>query len=104
MRALRRGKPPSLLLALPSGGLTIALTTQIAALSWLLETRYHLAIEDVALVWAAGPLAGIVGQLAVGHASDRTWLLVLLAGLIALLLDVAINIGLNPARALIAEE
>ncbi len=130
----------SLVLALPSGGLAVALTTQITALSWLLQSRYHLAIDDIALVWAAGPLAGIVGQLAVGYASDQTWLLggrrrpwllfsgvltalalvallhladaaallggmplVLLAGLVALLLDVAINMGLNPARALIAD-
>lgn len=130
----------SLLLAIPSGGLAIALTTQITALSWLLQTKYGLAIDDIALVWAAGPLAGILGQLAVGHFSDKTWCfggrrrpylllsgaltaaaliallnlssiaelsggvaLVALAGGIALTLDLAINFGLNPARALIAD-
>lgn len=140
MPALRQNAAFRLLLSAPSAGLGIALTTQITALSWLLQTRYRLEIDQIALVWAAGPLAGIVGQLAAGHASDRTWWLggrrrpyllasgllsaaallalpwldrlaawagpvslVAMAGLIALTLDVAINIGLNPARALIAD-
>lgn len=140
MQAKRHPVVVNLLLAAPSGGLSIALTTQITALSWLLLTRYNLAIDELALVWAAGPLAGIAGQRGVGHARDRTWLLggrrrpylvlsgvptsvaltallhltdiarwfggtslVLLAGLAALALDVAINVGLNPARALIAD-
>ena len=136
----RENLPLRLLLSAPSGGLAIALTTQITALSWLLQSRYHLAIDNIALVWAAGPLAGIIGQLAVGHASDRSWWLggrrrpyllmsgvlsaaallalphldaishllggvslVLIAGMVALALDVAINVGLNPARALVAD-
>lgn len=128
-----------LLLAGPSAGLGIALTVQIAGLSWLLQSRHGLAIDDVALVWAAGPLAGILGQLGVGYLSDRSWLwggrrrpylivaglvsalallalphlpalsgwfgvsLLVAAGGVALLLDLAINVGLNPARALIAD-
>lgn len=140
MAEVRAGPLFRLLLSAPSGGLSIALTTQITALSWLLQNHYHLAIDDIALVWAAGPLAGIVGQLAVGHASDGSWWLggrrrpyllmsgvlsaaallalpqldtvadvlgglslVLVAGLAALTLDIAINVGLNPARALIAD-
>jgi maltose/moltooligosaccharide transporter len=140
MAEVRAGPIYRLLLSAPSGGLSIALTTQITALSWLLQTQYNLAIDDIALVWAAGPLAGIVGQLAVGHISDGSWWLggrrrpfllmsgvmsgaallalpqldtiadvlgglslVLVAGLVALTLDVAINVGLNPARALVAD-
>lgn len=140
MPAQRPNAAFRLLLSAPSAGLGVALTTQITALSWLLQTRYHLAIDQIALVWAAGPLAGIVGQLAAGHASDRTWWLggrrrpyliasgllsaaallalpqldwlaawagpvslVAMAGLVALTLDIAINVGLNPARALIAD-
>ncbi len=137
---LRTSPTFRLLLSMPSGGLSIALTTQITALSWLLENQYHLAINNIALVWAAGPLAGIVGQLAVGHASDKSWWLggrrrpylllsgalstaallalphldalsalfgrlslVIVAGAVALALDIAINTGLNPARALVAD-
>jgi maltose/moltooligosaccharide transporter len=140
MAEVRAGSAYRLLLSAPSGGLSIALTTQITALSWLLQNQYHLAIDDIAIVWAAGPLAGIIGQLAVGHASDRSWWLggrrrpyllisgvlsaaalfamprletlsdllgglslVMTAALVALALDIAINVGLNPARALIAD-
>ena len=140
MYAFRASARHRLLLSTPSAGLGIALTTQITALSWLLESQYNLAIDDIALVWAAGPLAGILGQVAAGHASDRSWLLggrrrayllmsgifssaallalpeldtvaaalggisiVLVAACVALLLDIAINVGLNPARALIAD-
>lgn len=140
MSTFRASAGYRLLLSTPSAGLGIALTTQITALSWLLESRYNLAIDDIALVWAAGPLAGILGQVAAGHASDRSWIwggrrrayllmsgvfsslallalpelgtvaaalgglsIVLVAACVALLLDVAINVGLNPARALIAD-
>lgn len=140
MSAYRASPGSRLLLSAPSAGLGIALTSQITALSWLLQSQYHLAIDDIALVWAAGPLAGIVGQVAAGHASDRSWLfggrrrayllvsgilssaallalpkldtvsavlggisIVFVAACVALLLDIAINIGLNPARALIAD-
>jgi MFS family permease len=50
-----------------------ALSVQISALSWLLTTRYHLDIHQVGIVWAAGPLAGIVGQVVIGLISDRVW-------------------------------
>lgn len=140
-RLIQRANPVTrVLLCAPSAGLGIALVTQITSLSWLLQSRYHLPVESIALVWSAGPLAGIIGQLAAGHASDRTWLLggrrrpwlmisgllaagtlfallhldavaralggislVLVAGTVALALDMAVNIGLNPARALIGD-
>ena len=48
------------LLSLPSTALGFALSVQISALSWLLSTKYNLAIDEVGLVWAAGPIAGIL--------------------------------------------
>ena len=50
-----------------------ALSIQISALSWILITQYGLDIHDVGLVWAAGPLAGIIGQVLIGVISDRVW-------------------------------
>jgi MFS family permease len=50
-----------------------ALSIQISALSWLLTTRFGLDIHEVGIVWAAGPLAGIVGQVLIGLISDRVW-------------------------------
>jgi len=47
---------------------------QISALSWILSTRYGLDLHDIGLVWAAGPLAGIVGQVLIGILSDEVWL------------------------------
>jgi MFS family permease len=61
------------LLSLPSTAMGFALCIQISALSWILTTRYGLDIHDVGLVWAAGPLAGILGQVIVGVVSDRVW-------------------------------
>jgi MFS family permease len=129
-----------LLISLPATAMGFALSVQISVLSWILSTRYGLAIEEIGLVWAAGPLAGIVGQLAVGGLSDRVWLwggrrrffiivgaaiaalaiLLLpqiglvsraigLSGVlgvaiaVALALDLAINVGFSPTRALIAD-
>ena len=43
-----------------------ALSIQISALSWLLSTKYGLAIDEIGLVWAAGPIAGIFGQVIFG--------------------------------------
>jgi MFS family permease len=63
------------LLSLPATGMGFALSVQLSALSWILATRYHLEIDDIGLVWAAGPLAGILGQVIVGLVSDRVWLL-----------------------------
>jgi len=61
------------LIALPATAMGFALSIQISALSWLLTTRYQLDIHQVGLVWAAGPLAGIIGQVLVGLVSDRVW-------------------------------
>jgi len=61
------------LISLPSTAMGFALSIQISALSWLLTTKYHLDIHQVGFVWAAGPLAGIVGQVVIGLISDRVW-------------------------------
>jgi MFS family permease len=62
------------LLSLPSTAMGFALSIQISALSWILSTKYGLKIDDVGLVWAAGPIAGILGQVIVGIISDNVWL------------------------------
>lgn len=62
------------LISLPSTAMGFALSIQISALSWLLTTQYHLDIHQVGIVWAAGPLAGILGQVIIGVISDRVWL------------------------------
>ena len=61
------------LLSLPSTAMGFALSIQISALSWILTTQYNLDIHDVGLVWAAGPLAGILGQVIIGVVSDKVW-------------------------------
>jgi len=61
------------LLSLPSTAMGFALSVQISALSWILSTQYGLAIHDIGLVWAAGPIAGIFGQVIVGLISDKVW-------------------------------
>lgn len=61
------------LLALPATAMGFALSVQISALSWILSTQYNLDIHDVGLVWAAGPLAGIIGQVIIGVVSDNVW-------------------------------
>ncbi len=61
------------LISLPATGMGFALSVQISALSWLLTTQYKLDIHEVGIVWAAGPLAGIVGQVIIGLISDRVW-------------------------------
>ncbi len=128
------------LLSLPATAVGFALSTQIAALSWLLSTRFGLDIHDVAVVWLAGPMAGIIGQPIVGAISDNAWFLggrrkgfimiggvlgalmflalpqigvissslgfegvIVVATIIALLLDLSINITFNPARSIIAD-
>lgn len=62
------------LLALPATAMGFALSVQISALSWILSTKYGLEIHDVGLVWAAGPVAGILGQVIVGIISDNVWI------------------------------
>lgn len=141
MKDFQRDLKPSFfaLLSLPSTAMGFALCVQIAALSWILDTQYHLDIHEVGIVWAAGPIAGIIGQVLVGFLSDNTWFWGgrrkpfiwiggLLAGLsmlalpnlgaiesgtgipiltvaiiVALTLDLSINIGFNPTRSIIAD-
>lgn len=136
----RRGPVFFALISLPATAMGFALSVQISVLSWMLSTRYGLAIEEIGLVWAAGPLAGIVGQVLVGLLSDRAWvwggrrrLFIIVGGTVAALaimllpqigaisqaiglpgvfavaitvalaLDLAVNVGFNPTRALIAD-
>lgn len=142
MLSIQRRLTPSfyLLLGLPSTGIGFALSVQIAAMSWILSTKYGLSIEQVGFVWAAGPLAGIIGQLSIGWMSDNTWMwggrrrpyliiggtlaalsllalpnigviskaigghgILAVAMTVALVLDLSINVSLNPARAIIAD-
>ena len=128
------------ILSLPATAFGFALSVQISALSWILATKFGLEIHDIGLVWAAGPLAGIFGQVIIGGLSDRVWLwggrrrpFIIIGGLTASLallalpsidvisaslgfegmlgvamavvlsLDVAINVGFNPTRAVIAD-
>jgi maltose/moltooligosaccharide transporter len=69
----RLSLPFLVLLSLPSTAMGFALAVQISALSWLLRTKYQLDIHEIGLVWAAGPLAGILGQVAIGIISDSVW-------------------------------
>lgn len=124
----------------PATAMGLALSIQISVLTWLLSTKYGLNMAELGLVWAAGPVAGIVGQLFAGMTSDRIWFmggrrrpLIVLGGIsagvmlyalnnleriaeflfggslliaaaaVTLLLDLSINIGLGPARALVAD-
>ena len=126
--------------SLPATAMGFALCIQISALSWLLSTKYGLDIHEIGVVWAAGPLAGILGQVIIGFISDKTWFwggrrrpfiliggvlaalsvfllprievvaglfgignLVVVAVMVALTLDLSINIGFNPTRSLIAD-
>ena len=65
--------PFYVLLSLPATAMGFALSVQIAALSWILNTKYQLQEADVGIVWASGPLAGIIGQILVGIVSDNVW-------------------------------
>ncbi len=65
--------PFYVLLSLPATAMGFALAVQISSLSWILTTQYGLDIHDVGLVWAAGPIAGIVGQVLIGLLSDKVW-------------------------------
>ena len=133
-------KPFFVLLSLPATAMGFALSVQIAALSWILSTRYGLDIHDVGLVWAAGPIAGILGQVIIGIVSDNVWFwggrrrpFILIGGVlaalmllalpnidviggamgvegilgiaivVALTLDLAINVSFNPTRSIIAD-
>jgi MFS family permease len=63
------------ILALPATAMGFALSIQIAALSWILDSKYGFDIHEVGIVWAAGPLAGIIAQPIVGAISDNIWFL-----------------------------
>jgi maltose/moltooligosaccharide transporter len=128
------------ILALPATAMGFALSIQIAALSWILSAKYKLDIHDIGLVWAAGPIAGILGQVIIGIISDNVWIwngrrrpFILIGGflaammllalpnidiissslgidgilgvaiVVALTLDLSINISFNPTRSIIAD-
>jgi len=128
------------LLSLPATAMGFALSIQIAVLSWILNSQYGLDIHEIGIVWAAGPLAGIFGQVIVGFISDKVWFwggrrrpFILIGGalaalmlialpnigaindflgigsimavaiVVALTLDMAINISFNPTRSIIAD-
>lgn len=128
------------LLSLPATAMGFALSIQIAVLSWILNSQYGLDIHEIGIVWAAGPLAGIFGQVIVGFISDKVWFwggrrrpFILIGGtlaalmlialpnigaindflgigsimavaiVVALTLDMAINISFNPTRSVIAD-
>ena len=84
-------------LSLPATAMGFALSVQIAALSWILSTQYGLDIHDVGLVWAAGPIAGILGQVIIGIISDNVWFwggrrrpFILIGGVLAALMLLAL--------------
>lgn len=128
------------IMSLPATAMGLALSIQISALSWLLSTRYNLDIHEIGIVWAAGPLAGIFGQVIIGVISDKAWFwggrrrpfiliggvtaalmlfllprlgevsaalgignILITAVIVALTLDLSINISFNPTRAIIAD-
>jgi len=127
------------ILSLPATAMGFALCVQISALSWLLSTQYSLNIHEVGFVWAAGPIAGIIGQVVIGLISDKVWFwggrrkpfiliggtiaaisllaltglgeisqwtglsLLVVAIIVALTLDLSINISFNPTRSIIAD-
>ncbi len=86
-----------MLLSLPATAMGFALSVQIAALSWILNTRYGFDLHQIGIVWMAGPLAGIIGQVLIGVISDNTWFwggrrrpFILIGGLIAALMLLAL--------------
>lgn len=128
------------ILSLPATAMGFALSIQIAALSWLMRTKYNLDLHEIGFVWAAGPLAGIIGQPIVGLISDNVWFwggrrrpfiligatlaalmlfalpnidsissffgisnIIIVAVIVALTLDLAINVSFNPTRSIIAD-
>jgi maltose/moltooligosaccharide transporter len=94
-------KPFYAILSLPATAMGFALSIQIAALSWLMRTKFNLDLHEIGFVWAAGPLAGIIGQPIVGLISDNVWFwggrrrpFILIGGtLAALMLFTLPNIG-----------
>jgi maltose/moltooligosaccharide transporter len=127
-------------MSLPSTAMGFALCIQISALSWILSTKFNLQIHEIGIVWAAGPTAGILGQVIIGLISDKAWFwggrrrpfiliggtlaalmvfllpridkvndflgvgnILVVAVVVALVLDLSINISFNPTRSIIAD-
>lgn len=127
-------------MSMPATAMGFALCVQIAALSWILNTKYGFDPHKVGVVWAAGPIAGIIGQVVIGLISDNAWFwggrrqpfiiigsviaglmilalpyidvindsigapsLIGVAIMVALTLDLAINVSFNPTRTLISD-
>jgi maltose/moltooligosaccharide transporter len=93
----RLSLPFLMLLSLPATAMGFALAVQISALSWLLSTQYNLDIHEIGIVWAAGPMAGILGQVLIGIISDQVWLwrgrrrpFILVGGLLSALMLLAL--------------
>lgn len=53
-------------------GIQVAFALQAANVSRILQTL-GAAIDDLPILWIAGPVAGLIVQPLVGHFSDRTW-------------------------------
>jgi len=90
-------KPFYIILGLPSTAMGFALSIQIAVLSWILYTRYGLDIHEIGIVWAAGPIAGIIGQPIIGLISDKIWFwggrrrpFIIIGGILAALMILAL--------------
>ena len=93
----RLAAPFYILLGLPSTAMGFALSIQIAVLSWILRTRYNLEIDQIGFVWAAGPIAGILGQPLIGLISDKVWFwggrrrpFIIMGGILAALMILAL--------------
>ncbi len=90
------------LLSLPATAMGTALSVQIATLSWILNTQLGFDLHQIGIVWMAGPLAGILGQVIIGIISDNVWAwggrrrpFILVGGTLAALAILALpNIGL----------
>ncbi|MBO3698346.1 MFS transporter [Roseivirga sp. E12] len=85
------------ILSLPATAMGFALSVQIAALSWILNTKFGFDLHEIGIVWAAGPLAGIIGQVIIGLISDKVWFwggrrrpFILIGGMIAALMLLAL--------------
>jgi len=86
-----------IVLGLPSTAMGFALSIQIAVLSWILRTRFNLEIDQIGIVWAAGPIAGILGQPVIGLISDKMWFwggrrrpFIIIGGILAALMILAL--------------
>lgn len=94
-------KPFFMVLSLPATAMGFALSVQIAALSWILNSKFGFNLEEIGFVWLAGPAAGILGQVIIGLISDNVWFwggrrrpFILVGGIIASVMLLALpNIG-----------